>query len=161
MAWVDIPVNRIKFGLFEPYPANATVAVSATDLLLCRYKFFEHDTVTLDVRIGKAFLTPTNASASGITMELLSVPFASVYFATLGNPSSFMDGGQTYSNDCIIAPDPGSVLHTPGCLAVLNEPTHKVVLLIRNVLGSNINTNNPGVLGAFGQITFEVTAHKD
>ena len=92
-------------------------------------------------------------------MELLSVPFGSVYFPIIGNPSSFMDGGQTYSNDCIIAPDPGGVAHAPACVAVLNEQTHKVVLLIRTVPGSNINTSNLGVIGAFGQVTFEVT-HK-
>jgi hypothetical protein len=40
----------------------------------------------------------------------------------------------------------------------LNEKTHKVVLLLRNIPGMNINANNLGVLGAFGQITFEVTA---
>ena len=87
----------------------------------------------------------------------LSVPLGSVYFPAIGNPSSFNDVGQTYTNDCVIAPDPGSVLHVPGCVAVLNEKTHKVILLIRTVPGDNINANNLGVKGAFGQITFEIT----
>jgi hypothetical protein len=39
-------------------------------------------------------------------------------------------------------------------VAVLNESSRKIVLLIRNVPGDNINT--VGVVGAFGQITFEV-----
>jgi len=156
MAWVDIPLNRLTFGLFEPNPASGTVSVAAADLLLCRYKLFDHDTVTLDFRIKKAFFNPTNVVASGITMELLSLA-DSVYFPAIGSPSSFMDGGQTYSNDCILALDPGGVQHAPGCVAVLNEQTHKIVLLIRNVNGSNINGNNLGVIGVFGQITFEIT----
>jgi hypothetical protein len=157
MAWLDIPINHIHFGLFEPSPASATVTVAPADLLLCRYKLSGTDTVIVDFRIGKAFFHPNTAAASGITMEL-SVPFGSVYFPTIGNPSSFMDAGQTYTNDCVLALDPGSVDHVPGCIAVLNEKTHKVILLIRNVPGENINANNIGVIGAFGQITFEITA---
>jgi hypothetical protein len=114
-------------------------------------------TVTVDFRIAKVFFKPTNAVASGITMEL-SVPFGSVYVPAIGNPSSFNDAGQTYTNDCVIALDPGSVAHIPGCVAVLNEKTHKVILLIRNVPGDDINANNVGVKGVFGQITFEITS---
>jgi hypothetical protein len=157
MAWLDIPINHITFRLFEPSPANATVTVAPADLLLFRYKLSGTDTVTMDFRIKKAFFQPRSAAASGITMEL-SVPFGSVYFPAIGNPSSFFDTGQTYTNDCVIALDPGSVAHVPGCVAVLNEQTHKVILLIRNVPGDNINANNVGVVGAFGQITFEITA---
>jgi hypothetical protein len=157
MAWLDIPINHITFRLFEPSPANATVTVDPADLLLFRYKLSGTDTVTMDFRIKKAFFQPRSAAASGITMEL-SVPFGSVYFPAIGNPSSFFDTGQTYTNDCVIALDPGSVAHVPGCVAVLNEQTHKVILLIRNVPGDNINANNIGVVGAFGQITFEITA---
>jgi hypothetical protein len=109
----------------------------------------------VDFRIKKAFFQPTSAVASGITMEL-SVPFGSVHFPAIGHPSSFFDTGQTYTNDCVIALDPGSVVHVPGCVAVLNEQTHKVILLIRNVPGDNINANQVGVIGAFGQITFEI-----
>jgi hypothetical protein len=155
MAWVNVPLNRIAFGLFEPNPTSATVSVAAADLLLFRYKLAGTDTVTVDFRIGKAFLKPTSAAASGITMTL-KVPFSSVYVPAIGSPSSFMDAGQTYSNDCIIALDPGSINHVAGCVAVLNEPSHKVVLLVRNVRGDNINANNPGVLGFFGQVTFEI-----
>jgi hypothetical protein len=85
MAWLDIPINHITFGLFEPNPANATVTVAPADLLLCRYKKIGTDTVTIDFRIKKAFLKPTTAAASGITMEL-KVPFGSVYFPNIGNP---------------------------------------------------------------------------
>ena len=155
MAWLDIPINHITFRLFEPSPANATVTVARADLLLFRYKRSGTDTVTMDFRIKKAFFEPRSAVASGITMEL-SVPFGSVYFPAIGNPSSFFDTGQTYTNDCVIALDPGSVAHVPGCVAVLNQQTHKVILLIRNVPGDNINGNNVGVVGAFGQITFEI-----
>jgi hypothetical protein len=156
MAWVDIPISHINFALFEPSPAGATVAVAPGDLLLYRYKLVAPDTVVIDFRVGKAFFTPKAASASGITMEL-NVPFGSVYFPAIGAPSSFNDGGQTYSNDCVIAQDPGGVDHDPGCVTVLNEPSHKVILLIRTVPGMNINSNNVGVKGFFGQITFEVT----
>jgi hypothetical protein len=159
MAWVDIPINHITFGLFEPSSPTATVSVAPQDLLLFRYKLLEKDTVVVDFRINKAFLKPTTAGASGITMEL-SVPFGSVYFPAIGNPGAFFDKGQTYSNDCVIAQDPGSFAHVPGCVAVLNEHTHKVVLLIRTVPGADINANHIGVLGFFGQITFEIT-HKD
>jgi hypothetical protein len=158
MAWVDIPINHITFGLFEPSQPAAMVSVAPVDLLLFRYKFLEKDTVVVDFRINKAFLNPTNAGASGITMEL-SVPFGSVYVPAIGNPNSFFDKGQTYSNGCVIAQDPGSFAHVPGCVAVLNEHTHKVILLIRTVPGTNINANNIGVVGFFGQVTFEVT-HK-
>jgi len=157
MAWVDIPISHIKFALFEPSPAGATVTVAPADLLLCRYKLIGTDTVVVDFRIAKAFFKPANASASGITMEL-TVPFASVHFPAIGSPSSFNDAGQTYTNDCVIALDPGSVAHDPACVAVLNEPSHKVILLIRNVRGDNINANHVGVKGAFGQITFEMTS---
>jgi hypothetical protein len=158
MAWVDLSITHITFGLFEPSPPSATVTVAPADLQLFRYKLVGTDTVIVDFRIGKAFFTPTTAVASGITMEL-SVPFESVYVPAIGNPSSFMDAGQTYTNDCVIALDPGSIAHVPGCVAVLNEKTHKVILLIRNIPGDNINANNVGVIGAFGQIAFEIT-HK-
>jgi hypothetical protein len=155
MAWVDIPISHINFALFEPSPAGATVAVAPVDLLLCRYKLVAPDTVVIDFRVGKAFFTPRAAGASGITMEL-KVPFGSVHFPAIGTPSSFNDAGQTYSNDCVIAQDPGSFAHDPGCVTVLNEPSHKVILLIRTVPGENINLNKVGVKGFFGQITFEV-----
>ncbi len=157
MAWQDIPINHIKFGYFEPNPATATISVAPGDLVMCRYKLIGTDTVILDFRVGKAFFKPANVVASGITMEL-TVPFSSAYFPSIGTPSSFNDGGQTYSNDCVLALDPGGVAHAPGVVAVLNESTHKVVLLIRTVPGSSINTNNLGVIGFFGQIAFEVTA---
>jgi len=155
MAWVDVPINHIKFGLFEPSPATATVTVAPVDLQLFRYKLLSADTVLVDFRIGKAFFQPSNAGASGITMEL-KVPFGSVYFPAIGNPSSFMDAGQTYTNDCVIAIDPGSISHVPGCVAVLNDKKHRVILLIRNIPSGNINASNIGVFGFFGQITFEV-----
>jgi hypothetical protein len=155
MAWVDVPITHIKFGLFPASP-SATVTVAPADLLLFRYKLLSPDTVVIDFRIGKAFFKPTNASAEGITMEL-TVPFGSVYFPAIGSPSTFNDAGQTYSNDCVIALDPGGVAHDPGCVAVLNESSHKVILLVRNVPGTNINANNVGVKGFFGQITFETT----
>ena len=159
MAWIDIPINHIVFGLFVGSSPGAAVAVAPADLKLFRYKAIGHDTVVIDFRIAKAFFKPSNAAVTGITMEL-TVPFSSVFFPALGNPNSFMDAGQSYTNDIVIAIDPGSIHHVPGCVAVLNEQNHKVILLIRNVPGDNLNAGNVGVVGAFGQITFEVT-HKD
>jgi hypothetical protein len=156
MAWVDIPINHINFGLFEPSSPAATVSVAPVDLLLFRYKLLEKDTVVVDFRINKAFFKPSNAGAAGVTMEL-HVPFGSVHFPAIGVPGSFFDKGQTYSNDCVIAQDPGSFAHIAGCVAVLNESSHKVVLLIRTITGANINANQIGVLGFFGQVTFEIT----
>jgi hypothetical protein len=153
MAWTDIPLSQITFGLFTGSTPGATVSVAAADLLMCRYKVLARDTITVDFRIGKAFFTPSTAGVAGITMEL-KIPFSSIYFPALGAPSAFNDGGQTYSNDCVIALDPGGIPHVAGCVAVLNESSRKIVLLIRNVPGDNINT--VGVVGAFGQITFEV-----
>jgi hypothetical protein len=43
-------------------------------------------------------------------------------------------------------------------VTVLNETNHKIVLLVRNVSGTNINT--VGVVGFFGQLTFEVGPRK-
>jgi hypothetical protein len=157
MAWTDVPLSRITFGLFTGSTAGATVSVAAADLLLCRYKVLARDTLVVDFRIGKAFFSPTTAAVSGITMEL-DIPFSSVHFPALGNPSSFNDGGQSYSNDCVIALDPGGIPHAAGCVALLNDSTHKIVLLIRNVPGDNLNS--VGVVGAFGQITFEVARRK-
>lgn len=155
MAWIDLPTGKIKFGFFAANPATATVSVAPSDLLLFRYKILGTDTVVVDFKVSKAFFKPANVVASGVTMEL-TVPFASVYFPAIGVPSTFNDGGQTYSNDCIIAPDPGGVVHEPGCVVVLNEQTRKVILMVRNVNGSNINGQNFGVMGFFGQITFEI-----
>jgi hypothetical protein len=157
MAWIDIPLSQITFGLFTGSSAGATVSVAAADLKLCRYKVLSRDTIIVDFRIGKAFFTPSNAAVAGITMEL-NIPFSSIFFPALGVPSSFNDGGQTYSNDCVIAQDPGGIPHVAGCVAVLNESSRKIVLLIRNVPGDNINT--VGVVGAFGQVTFEVGRKK-
>jgi hypothetical protein len=67
-----------------------------------------------------------------------------------------MDGGQSYSNDCVLVPDPGSPTHTPGYVAVLNESSHKVLLLISSIPGYTVNGSQFGVCGAFGQVTFEV-----
>jgi len=158
MAWIDIPISHITFGLFAGSAPGATVTVAPAELKLCRYKAIANDTVVVDFRIGKAFFHPTGAAVSGITMEL-TVPFGSVFFPGLGSPDPFMDAGQSYTNDCIIAIDPGSIAHVPGCVAVLNEASHKVILLIRNVQGSNLNATGVGVVGAFGQITFEVAHH--
>ena len=73
------------------------------------------------------------------------------------------DVSLSYTNDCVIVIDPGSLAHVPGCVAVLNDTNHKLILLVRNIPGTNINASNVGVVGAFGQITFEVThkEHKD
>jgi hypothetical protein len=158
MAWIDIPSSHITFGLFAGSSSGATVSVAPGDLKLFRYKLIGSDTVVVDFRIEKAFFHPPAAAVTGITIAL-SVPFSSVFFPGLGSPNPFMDAGQSYANGCVIAIDPGSVAHVSGCVAVLNEPSHKVVLLIRNVPGDNMNASGVGVVGAFGQITFEV-AHK-
>jgi len=156
MAWTDIPYPAITFGVFVGSAPGTTVNVAPGDLKLCRYKLVAPDTMTIDIRIAKAFFTPAANAVSGITMEL-AIPFASVYFPALGAPNPFMDAGQTYSNDCIIAIDPGSIQHVPGCIAVLNEASRRLVLLIRDVNGDNLNASRVGVVGMFGQITFEVT----
>jgi len=154
MAWTNIPLSNITFGLFTgSSPAGATVNVAAADLLMFRYKLLASDTLCVDFRIGKAFFNPSTAAVAGITMAL-NIPFGSVHFPSIGSPSSFNDGGQTYANDCVIAQDPGGLAHVAGCVTVLNDPAHKIVLLVRNLPGSNINT--VGVVGVFGQITFEV-----
>ena len=154
MSWTDIPLSDVTFGVFAGSSA-ATVAVAPADLKFLRYKLIKRDTVIVDFRIGKAFFTPTTATITGITMEL-SVPFSCPYFPTLGSPNFFMDAGQTYSNNCVLVPDPGSPNHASGFVAVLNESTHKVVLLISSVPGYSVNGAHLGVLGAFGQITFEI-----
>ena len=158
MSWIDIHPNHVTFGVFTGSAAGATVAVAAADLKFLRYKLIGTDTVVVDFRIAKAFFTPATAVITGITMEL-SVPFTSVYFPVLGAPNFFMDAGQSYSNDCVLVPDPGSPTHGSGFVAVLNESSHKVVLLISSIPGYSVNAAQLGVVGAFGQVTFEVV-HK-
>jgi hypothetical protein len=80
----------------------------------------------------------------------LNIPFRSVHFAAIGSPSSFFNAGQIYSNDCVIAVDPGSVTHVLGCV-VLNDVSHKIVLMVRNIPSGNINSSNIGVFGTFGR----------
>ena len=155
MSWTDIPLSHVTFGVFAGSSAGATVAVAAADLKFLRYKLITPDTVVIDFRIGKAFFTPTTATITGITMEL-SVPFTCPYFPSLGAPNFFMDTGQTYSNNCVLVPDPGSPTHGSGFVAMLNESTYKVVLLISSVPGYSVNAAHLGVVGAFGQVTFEV-----
>lgn len=155
MAWTDVPFSDVTFGLFADSTPGATVTVAAADFKLCRYKVLDNDTMTIDVRLGKASFTPTAASVTGITMAL-KVPYTAHYFSTLGAPGSFMDQGQTYSNDCILAIDPGSLDHRPGCLTVLNESSRQIILLIRTVNGDNLNVGGIGVVGMFGQVTLEV-----
>jgi hypothetical protein len=155
MSWTDIPLRHVTFGVFVGSSAGATVAVAPADLKLLRYKLIRADTVVVDFRIAKAFFTPTTATITGITMEL-SVPFTCPYFPTLGAPNFFMDAGQSYSNDCVLVPDPGSPTHSAGFVAVLNESSHKVVLLISSIPGYSLNGAHLGVVGAFGQVTFEV-----
>jgi hypothetical protein len=158
MSWTDIPATHVTFGVFTGSAAGATVAVAHGDLTFLRYKLISADTVVVDFRIAKAFFTPATAVITGVTMEL-SVPFTCPYFPGLGAPSYFMDAGQSYSNDCVLVPDPGSPTHTPGYVAVLNESSHKVVLLISSIPGYSVNASQTGVMGAFGQVTFEVV-HK-
>jgi hypothetical protein len=155
MAWTDIPLSHITFGLFTGSTPGATITVAAAELQLCRYKIIDHDTAVIDVKIGKAYFQPANAAVTGITLTL-NVPFSSVYFPSIGPPNSFNDEGLTYTNDCIIAFDPGGLQHGAGCLAVLNESSHKVVLLVRTVNGDNVNAAHTGVVGLFGQVTFEI-----
>jgi hypothetical protein len=155
MAWTDIPHSHVTFGVFTGSSAGATVAVAPADLKFLRYKLIAADTVVVDFRIAKAFFTPAAAVITGITMDL-SVPFTCPYFPVLGAPNVFMDAGQSYSNDCVLVPDPGSPTHTPGFVAVLNESTHKVVLLVSSIPGYSVNAAHLGVVGAFGQVTFEV-----
>jgi len=159
MSWIDIPASHVTFGVFVGSSAGASVAVAPTDLTFLRYKLITPDTAVIDFRIGKAFFTPNTAVITGITMEL-KVPFTVPYFPSLGAPNYFMDAGQSYSNDCVLVPDPGSPTHTPGFVALLNESSHKVVLLISSIPGYTLNGQNFGVTGAFGQLTFEVL-HKD
>jgi len=158
MSWIDIPPSHVTFGVFTGSSAGATVAVAAGDLTFLRYKLISNDTAVVDFRITKAFFNPTTAVITGITMEL-KVPFTSAYFPALGAPNYFMDAGQSYSNDCVLVPDPGSPTHKPGYVAVLNESTHKVVLLISSIPGYSVNAAQLGVVGAFGQVMFEVV-HK-
>jgi len=155
MSWIDIPASHVTFGVFTGSSAGATVAVAPSDLTFLRYKLIGTDTVVVDVRIGKAFFTPATAVITGITMEL-KVPFSCPYFPALGAPNYFMDAGQSYSNDCVLVPDPGSPTHKPGYIALLNESTHKVVLLISSIPGYSVNAQQTGVVGVFGQVTFEV-----
>jgi hypothetical protein len=158
MSWIDIAPSHVTFDVFAGSSAGAAVAVAPGDLTFLRYKLISADTVVIDFRIAKAFFTPTTAVITGITMEL-KVPFTCPYFPTLGAPSYFMDAGQSYSNDCVLVPDPGSPNHKPGYVAVLNESTHKVVLLISSIPGYSVNASQLGVVGVFGQLTFEVV-HK-
>ena len=79
MAWIDIPIGHIAFGLFVGSSPGATVTVAPADLKLFRYKAIAKDTVIVDFRIGKAFFHPANAAVTGITMQL-TVPFSSVFF---------------------------------------------------------------------------------
>ena len=151
----DVPFSDVTFGLFVGSTAGATVTVAAADFKLCRYKVLDNDTMTIDVRLGKASFTPTTAAVTGITMAL-KVPYSTPAFPALGAPGSFMDQGQTYSNDCLLAIDPGSLNHAPGCLAVLNENSHPIILLIRTVNGDDLNVGSVGVVGMFGQVTLEV-----
>lgn len=153
MSWTDIPASHVTFGVFDSSSAGATVAVAPGDLKFLRYQLVAPNTAVIDFRIGKAFFTPKTATITGITMEL-TVPFTAPYFSVLGSPGFFMDGGQSYSNSCVLVPDPGSPQHTSGFVALLNESSHKVVLLI-SALGYNINPQSFGVVGAFGQLTFE------
>ena len=155
MSWIDIPASHVTFGVFTGSSAGATVAVAPSDLTFLRYKLIGTDTVVVDVRIGKAFFTPATAVITGITMEL-KVPFSCPYFPAIGAPNYFMDAGQSYSNDCVLVPDPGSPTHKPGYIALLNESTHKVVLLISSIPGYSVNAQQTGVVGVFGQVTFEV-----
>jgi hypothetical protein len=155
MSWTDIPASHVTFGVFTGSTAGASVAVAATDLTFLRYKLIARDTAVVDFRIAKAFFTPNTAVITGITLEL-SVPFTAPYFSGLGTPGYFMDAGQSYSNTCVLVPDPGSPTHKPGYVALLNEPTHKVVLLISSIPGYSLNAAQLGVVGAFGQLTFEV-----
>lgn len=158
MSWIDIPPSHVTFGVFTGSSAGATVAVAPSDLTFLRYQLMSADTVVVDFRITKAFFTPATAVITGITMDL-SVPFTAPHFPALGAPNFFMDAGQSYSNDCVLVPDPGSPTHKPGFVALLNEPTHKVVLLISSIPGYSVNASGLGVTGAFGQLTFEVV-HK-
>ncbi|HEY6358742.1 MAG TPA: hypothetical protein VIX35_10890 [Vicinamibacterales bacterium] len=155
MAWTDIPFSDVTFGLFVNSTPGASVTVAPGDFLLCRYKLLDNDTMVIDVRIGKAFFKPATASVSGITLAL-KLPLATPHFPALGSPNPFMDEGQSYSNDCMLALDPGGLNHAPGCLAVLNEPKPPITLLIRTVNGDNLNVSSVGVVGMFGQVTFEV-----
>ena len=159
MAWTDIPPGHVTFGTFAGSTAGATVAVAPGDLTFLRYKLVARDTAVIDFRIAKAFFTPSTAVITGITMQL-SVPFAAPYFPALGTPNFFMDAGQSYSNDCVLVPDPGSPTHKPGYVALLNESTHKVVLLVSSIPGYSVNAAQLGVVGAFGQLTFEVIHKK-
>jgi hypothetical protein len=158
MSWTDIPFSDVTFGVFVDSSPGATVTVAPADLKFLRYKLISADTAVVDFRILKAFFKPTTAVITGITMEL-SVPFTCPYFPTLGAPNVFMDAGQSYSNDCVLVPDPGSPTHAAGYVAVVNESTHKVVLVISSIPGYSVNAAKLGVVGAFGQVTFEV-AHR-
>jgi len=159
MSWIDIPASHVTFGVFSGSSAGASVAVAPADLTFLRYKLLDGDTVVIDFRIGKAFFTPAAATITGITMRL-KVPFSAPYFPALGAPSSFMDHGQSYSNDCVLVPDPGSPNHKPGFVALLNDAAHHVTLLISTIPGYSVNAGGLGVVGAFGQLTMEVITKK-
>ena len=158
MSWIDIPPSHVTFGVFTGSSARSTVAVAAGDLTFLRYKLISPDTAVVDFRIAKAFFNPTTAVITGITMEL-KVPFTSPVFSSARRPELLHGRRTELFNDCVLVPDPGSPTHKPGYVAVLNESTHKVVLLISSIPGYSVNAAQLGVVGAFGQLTFEVV-HK-
>src|SRR5262252_4725416 len=45
MAWIDIPISHVAFGLFAGSSPGATVSVAPADLTLLRYKAITTDTV--------------------------------------------------------------------------------------------------------------------
>ena len=159
MSWIDIPHSHVTFGVFAGSSAGASVAVAPADLSFLRYKLLDGDTVVIDFRIAKAFFTPTAATITGLTMQL-KVPFAAPYFPALGSPSNFMDHGQSYTNACVLVPDPGSPHHTAGYVTLLNDPAHHVTLMISSVPGYSVNAGGLGVVGAFGQLTMEAITKK-
>ena len=119
----------MTFGVFTGSAAGATVAVAPADLTFLRYKLISADTVVVD------FASPRRSSLDdsrhhGITLEL-KVPLPVPIFQRSA-PELLHGRRQSYSNDCVLVPD-RVVTCKPGYVAVLNESTHKVVLLISSI----------------------------
>ena len=147
MAWQNIPINHINFGPLRTLTGRCDGYCRPRGSAACSLQRFPGRTPSPSTFGSRRRFSSRRTSAPQGSRWSCRFPLAASTFRSIGNPSSFFDAGQTYSNDCVLALDPGSCRACAGLRDAAERELYKVVLLIRNIPGNNINANNIGVLG--------------
>jgi hypothetical protein len=154
MPWTDIPKTAVTLS---PYLGAGQVTID--DIKLLRYTVVSTDVMTLAFRIHGSF---DGGRLNGVLMEL-AIPYRGIYVASAGDhlTTTPPEGGLTFTNWCLVKPDRGSYMVSPGLVSLVNrKPGNRDVplqIVIRHADGGPGDINSAKIQMLWmGEITFQV-----